>query len=506
MAEGSARGRPGLRSGRTRTAATPAAAQTSSNAENNSNSRRRRSSLVKRRWNMLPDPDDDTPRVVLKRVIHTPQNCLVDSQSTSGIRTTIMTSDVEIVLNNTELFVQPQLHEQSQNKLSTPDLQLLDSKSSAQRSKNSDAAEERTRPEVSGVGTSEGRTQRHSDNPSLDSEHGDRTTHVSPETPANQQEDQQDLSQQSNPMEQVSVHEEEEVVGSEYCGLGLGLKQVLLEVTEWLRMSLREVVSHIIEDLEISDAEEEMINALNGVELEELNGEELEIDRGVGAKSLDRHSDPLSSPEKSGINPLEEADEEDVLEDQAIMLELDDPEQEPAEDETEHSVSQVKNFKSEVRQCRLDLEETVMSSSQQRRGNCHWFSRMTESPLQLLQPKPVPKRSRTYQRKPCEPQVARSLIKEIFSHFVKMPVTRDAFTIVEKCSQRYFKQLSSDLEAYSNHAGRKTVEMADLELLMRRQGLVTDKMPLRVLIERYLPLEYRKLLIPLAVSGNKVTP
>ncbi|NXF82071.1 CENPT protein, partial [Sclerurus mexicanus] len=127
-------------------------------------------------------------------------------------------------------------------------------------------------------------------------------------------------------------------------------------------------------------------------------------------------------------------------------------------------------------------------------------------PLQLLRPKPVPKRSKTSQRKPHEPQVARRLIKEIFSHFVKMPVTRDAFKVVEKCSERYFKQLSNDLEAYTNHAGRKTVEMADLELLMRRQGLVTDKMPLHVLIERYLPLEYRKLLIPVAVSGNKVIP
>ncbi|NXU85112.1 CENPT protein, partial [Xiphorhynchus elegans] len=126
--------------------------------------------------------------------------------------------------------------------------------------------------------------------------------------------------------------------------------------------------------------------------------------------------------------------------------------------------------------------------------------------LQLLRPKPVPKRLKTSQRKPREPQVARSLIKEIFSHFVKIPVTRDAFKVVEKCSERFFKQLSNDLEAYSNHAGRKTVEMADLELLMRRQGLVTDKMPLHVLIERYLPLEYRKLLIPVAVSGNKVIP
>ncbi|NXS96948.1 CENPT protein, partial [Jacana jacana] len=127
-------------------------------------------------------------------------------------------------------------------------------------------------------------------------------------------------------------------------------------------------------------------------------------------------------------------------------------------------------------------------------------------PLQMLKAKPVPKSSGASRRKTREPAVPSSLIKKIFSHYVKMPVTRDAFRIVEKCSERYFKQLSSDLEAYTNHAGRKTVEMADLEVLMRRQGLVTDKMPLGVLIERYLPLEYRKLLIPVAVSGNKVIP
>ncbi|NXS13399.1 CENPT protein, partial [Neodrepanis coruscans] len=89
-------------------------------------------------------------------------------------------------------------------------------------------------------------------------------------------------------------------------------------------------------------------------------------------------------------------------------------------------------------------------------------------PLQVLQPKTIPKRSRMSQRKPQDPQVSRSLIKEIFSHFVKMPVARDTFKIVEKCTEKYFKQLSDDLEAYTNHAGRKTVEMADLEVLMRR--------------------------------------
>ncbi|NXX21928.1 CENPT protein, partial [Podargus strigoides] len=125
---------------------------------------------------------------------------------------------------------------------------------------------------------------------------------------------------------------------------------------------------------------------------------------------------------------------------------------------------------------------------------------------QLLRAKPVPKRLGAPRRKKSEPHIASGLIKMIFSHYARMPVTRDTFKIVEKCSQRYFKQLSDDLEAYSSHARRKTVEMADLELLMRRQGLVTDKMPLHVLIERYLPLEYRKLLIPVAMSGNKVFP
>ncbi|XP_027762249.1 centromere protein T [Empidonax traillii] len=725
MADGGARPRPGLRSSGRHTAG-GAAAQTGSNPGTDSNSRRR--SLAKRRLRVFPDADNDTPRVMLKRVIQTqpqvsplaPQisnhedreearpelpskrvssmgelqlpdlaaedttitvfhmnkkrkklsiseferaadkrlvqnqaqstldntvmfrslrmsvgslmapdtvekrgllrrprnhkaidreafeggveqnmlkskaeNYLVDSQSASGIQTTMMTSNAEIVLNNTELFVQPQLDEQSQNKPSALEPQLSDPKTPAQRSEISDAAQEAARPEglVSGVGTDEGRTQGHPENSGLDQEHIDRMIRVSPGTPANQQEDQQDHSQQSNPVEQVAVHEEE-VAGPVYR---LSSSLSSRSSTKYLgspvtlnpsSMSLREVVSQIIEDLEVSDSEEEMINTVNGVEQEKLFREaaehgasagyfehlekelaeeaELQITAGqdsrdkpemapsageglaegnvgppispgaehetaedVAARSLDRHSDALPSSEKSGMNPLEEDDEQDVLEDQAIVLDLDDPEEEPAEDESEHPESQeVKKLESEVRQCRLDLEETAMGSSQQRREvsmKTPAFVRaaahkpllpapreekpaVPRSPVQLLQPKAVPGRSRTSQRKPCEPQIARSLIKEIFRYFVKMPVTREAFKIVEKCSEKYFKQLSSDLEAYTSHAGRKTVEMADVEMLMRRQGLVTDKMPLNVLIERHLPLEYRKLLIPVAVSGNKVIP
>ncbi|XP_021112496.1 centromere protein T isoform X2 [Heterocephalus glaber] len=71
---------------------------------------------------------------------------------------------------------------------------------------------------------------------------------------------------------------------------------------------------------------------------------------------------------------------------------------------------------------------------------------------------------------------------------------------------KYLEHLCNDLEVFAAHAGRKTVKPEDLELLMRRQGLITDQVSLHVLVERHLPLEYRQLLIPCAFSGNSVFP
>lgn len=95
---------------------------------------------------------------------------------------------------------------------------------------------------------------------------------------------------------------------------------------------------------------------------------------------------------------------------------------------------------------------------------------------------------------------------KFFSFCTKRPVEKAALGIVEKCLDKYFQHLCNDLEVFSAHAGRKTVKLEDLELLLRRQGLVTDQVSLHVLVERYLPLEYRQLLIPCAFSGNSVFP
>nr|XP_047924883.1 centromere protein T isoform X2 [Anser cygnoides] len=421
------------------------------------------------------------------------QNYLVDLQTASMIEAATLTSDAEIMLNNTELFAQPQSGEQNQKELPALEPQLSESETPVQRSKISNAMQEEGKlvGRVSSVGTEEGRTRRYSEEELInDREHVDSMTHVSQKTSANQGEDEQGHSQQSEPMEQLS--DSEEVAGTTEHHTNAGY-------SEHLEKKLtKKAESQIIVTPEEGGVAE------GSVKHQDSPKAEPEMATSVRARSLSRHSHAFSSFEKSGTKPLKEAVEQaDELEDRAAMGELDGSEEESTEDEAETEGQESKEgsmktpmFVRAAAYSPLPLLSTPRPAK----------PAAQESPLQPRRAKPVPKSSGTSRKKKREPALASSYIKQIFRHYAKMPVARDAYKIVEKCCEKYFKQLSDDLEAYAHHAGRKTVEIADLELLMRRQGLVTDKMPLHVLIERYLPLEYRKLLIPVAVSGNKVIP
>ncbi|XP_066860455.1 centromere protein T isoform X2 [Anser cygnoides] len=421
------------------------------------------------------------------------QNYLVDLQTASMIEAATLTSDAEIMLNNTELFAQPQSGEQNQKELPALEPQLSESETPVQRSKISNAMQEEGKlvGRVSSVGTEEGRTRRYSEEELInDREHVDSMTHVSQKTSANQGEDEQGHSQQSEPMEQLS--DSEEVAGTMEHHTNAGY-------SEHLEKKLtKKAESQIIVTPEEGGVAEGRVKHQDSPKAEP------EMATSVRARSLSRHSHAFSSFEKSGTKPLKEAVEQaDELEDRAAMGELDGSEEESTEDEAETEGQESKEgsmktpmFVRAAAYSPLPLLSTPRPAK----------PAAQESPLQPRRAKPVPKSSGTSRKKKREPALASSYIKQIFRHYAKMPVARDAYKIVEKCCEKYFKQLSDDLEAYAHHAGRKTVEIADLELLMRRQGLVTDKMPLHVLIERYLPLEYRKLLIPVAVSGNKVIP
>ena len=73
-------------------------------------------------------------------------------------------------------------------------------------------------------------------------------------------------------------------------------------------------------------------------------------------------------------------------------------------------------------------------------------------------------------------------------------------------SDLYLKQLSSDLAAYTKHAGRRTIELEDTVLLLRRQRIISEKKPFEYLINHHLPLEYSEELLPCVMAGKDIHP
>ncbi|CAM4665458.1 unnamed protein product [Leuciscus chuanchicus] len=121
-------------------------------------------------------------------------------------------------------------------------------------------------------------------------------------------------------------------------------------------------------------------------------------------------------------------------------------------------------------------------------------------------PPQVAKRAPRKKRQTEVNVLPKSYVMSVFKHFAKTKVASDVYPVINEFLKKYFERLADDLEVYATHAKRKTIEIEDFELLMRRQGFVTDGTPVNILIEKYLPLEYRKLLIPVATSGNQVIP
>ncbi|XP_028824739.1 centromere protein T-like isoform X1 [Denticeps clupeoides] len=129
----------------------------------------------------------------------------------------------------------------------------------------------------------------------------------------------------------------------------------------------------------------------------------------------------------------------------------------------------------------------------------------------IISPTPCVTKPRLQRKHPAAstrpgPALSKGYILNVFKHFTKTKVSGDVYPVVLDIVKKYFDRLSDDLETFAAHAKRRTIKREDVELLMRRQGFVTDSLPVNVLIENFLPLEYRKLLIPVATSGNKVVP
>lgn len=140
---------------------------------------------------------------------------------------------------------------------------------------------------------------------------------------------------------------------------------------------------------------------------------------------------------------------------------------------------------------------SVLRNTQPRNGS-------DEDSLATTKPKQVRKKRTGVARN--KDSLPKSYLMGIFKHFAKTKISADVYPVLHEIMDKFFKRMAEDLEMYALHARRKTIEFEDVELLLRRQGHVNDRVPVEVLIEKYLRMDQRRLLIPIATSGNIVFP
>jgi histone H3/H4 len=75
------------------------------------------------------------------------------------------------------------------------------------------------------------------------------------------------------------------------------------------------------------------------------------------------------------------------------------------------------------------------------------------------------------------PSLPPAVVKRLAQNFAKASgakgkITPDAMKSIMQASDWFFEQLGEDLQAYSKHAGRKTIDESDVLTLMKRYGTI----------------------------------
>ncbi|XP_035853676.1 pinin isoform X2 [Sander lucioperca] len=200
---------------------------------------------------------------------------------------------------------------------------------------------------------------------------------------------------------------------------------------------------------------------------------------------LERTHDTEKSRHRSDHSPEEAAQQEEEWEDE------EEDESSEISSKTPAFVRQKRNFFQPDPQASPSVFKNIQASS-------------TGEAFSAPKPKQVRQRRKGPAKK--EARLPKSYLMSVFKHFAKTNVSADVYPVLQDIMDKYFDRLAVDLETYAVHAKRKTIEVEDAELLLKRQGHVNDKVPVEVLIEKYLRMDQRKLLIPIATSGNVVIP
>ncbi|KAI9888777.1 MAG: hypothetical protein M1814_006282 [Vezdaea aestivalis] len=93
------------------------------------------------------------------------------------------------------------------------------------------------------------------------------------------------------------------------------------------------------------------------------------------------------------------------------------------------------------------------------------------------------------------PSLPITTIKKMASNFAKSSsgrnatLSKEAIIAISQASDWFFEQISDDLAAYAEHAGRKTIEESDVNTLMKRQRQLTANTTPFSLAQKFLPGE-----------------
>ncbi|KAI9376258.1 centromere kinetochore component CENP-T-domain-containing protein [Aspergillus egyptiacus] len=93
------------------------------------------------------------------------------------------------------------------------------------------------------------------------------------------------------------------------------------------------------------------------------------------------------------------------------------------------------------------------------------------------------------------PNLPAGVVRKLATRFAraragpKTKISKTTLAAIEQASSWYFEQLGEDLAAYSKHAGRKTIDEADVTALMRRQRHLNNTTTVFSLAQKHLPKE-----------------
>ncbi|KAF3353123.1 hypothetical protein VD0002_g238 [Verticillium dahliae] len=108
------------------------------------------------------------------------------------------------------------------------------------------------------------------------------------------------------------------------------------------------------------------------------------------------------------------------------------------------------------------------------------------------------------------PPFPSTVVKRVAEQFARTSgisnprIGKDTLAALQQATDWFFEQVSEDLGAYAAHAGRRTINESDMELVMKRQRQVNETTSTFSLATQYLPAELvHEIRMPLPVTPKK---